>query len=77
MLRKIPIRDGKLVCCACCQGHTELVIDVVFSSEYRLVLVCPKCGSNWNLVIDDWVSVAECWRSQLNQTTAELEEVRR
>jgi hypothetical protein len=77
MIRKIPLRNGKLVCCGCCQGRTALLLDVPFSDEYKLKFTCFECCSNWTFVIDDYVYSAKCWRSDLNRQTAELEEASR
>ncbi len=49
------------------QGQTELVVDRAFSDEYRLQLICPKCGSNWNLIPDEFVKEEDNWRSNLNR----------
>ncbi len=66
-MRKIPIKDGKLVCRGSCVGQTELVIDIPFSDEYKLTLLCPKCGSNWRLIPDEFIEKENKWKSSLDR----------
>ncbi len=66
--RIVPLHktELKLVYRGCCQGATELIIDI-FSSEFELVLLCPKCGSNWSLISDRWNKVHNKWQSQVDK----------
>lgn len=46
----IPVEDGELVCMGCCQGTTKLEVDTAFTTEDKLRLLCPACGSNWSFI---------------------------
>lgn len=73
MPRRVPLHTSKLelVCRGCCQGATALVISE-FSSEFKLVLECPRCLSNWTLIPDGWNEVHNKWQSQVDRDQAHV-----
>ncbi len=42
----------------CPVDDTDLIVDMRWTSEVELVLVCPRCGSNWSFI--DKPSIIEC-----------------